>query len=76
MASPPPQRSPSTNLASLFIGMMIAVIIGVDVVLPVVLDSVANSNATGNTLTILNLLDLFLALLLLIALASPLMRRV
>ena len=68
-------RAQTTNIAGLFIGIMVAVIIGVDVVIPVITDSIANSSVSGNTETILDLLPLFIALLLLIALASPLMNR-
>lgn len=65
-----------TNMVGLFIGLLIAAIVAIDVFIPVILDAVSNSNASGNTLTILNLLPLFAALLLLVALAAPLMRRV
>ena len=71
----PVDRAQATNIGGLFIGIMVAVIIGVDVVIPVILDSVANSGVSGNTETILDLLPLFIGLLLLIATASPLMRR-
>lgn len=69
-------RGQGTNLSGLFMGILVAAIIGVAVVIPVILDVVNNSSATGNTLTILNLLPLFVALLLLVALAGPVMRRV
>lgn len=65
-----------TNLVSLFIGLMIAAIIAIQVFMPVVNDAISSSNASGTTLTILDLLPLFAALLLLIALASPLMSRI
>jgi hypothetical protein len=55
---------------------MIAVILGVSVAIPVIQNSTDNANVTGNTATVLGLLPLFVALLLLIALAGPLMRRV
>ena len=64
-----------TNLVGLFIGIMVAAVIGIEVVIPVINDAVSSSNASGTTLTILGLLGTFVALLLLIALASPLMRR-
>jgi hypothetical protein len=69
-------RAQGTNLAGLFIGLLIAAIIAVEVFIPVVLESVNSSNASGTTLTILELLPMFAGLLLLIALASPLMRRI
>lgn len=64
-----------TNLVGLFIGLMIAAIVAVQVFIPVVQDAIASANVTGTTATILDLLPMFAALLLLIALASPLMRR-
>ena len=63
------------NLASLIIGIVIAAIIGIAVGIPVINDVVADSNATGTTKTILDLLDLFIGLLILVAIAAPLMRR-
>lgn len=65
-----------TNLVGLFIGLMVAAIVAVNVFIPVVNDAISSSNVTGNTETILDLLSLFAALLLLVALAAPLMRRV
>lgn len=65
-----------TNLVSLFIGLMIAAIVAVQVFIPVVNDAIASSNVSGTEKTILTLLPLFAALLLLIALASPLMSRI
>ena len=64
-----------TNLVGLFIGLMIASIVAIQVFIPVVQDAIAQSNVTGTTATILDLLPMFAGLLLLIALASPLMRR-
>ncbi|RDZ65966.1 hypothetical protein C5B90_06360 [Haloferax sp. Atlit-12N] len=65
-----------TNLVGLFIGLMIAAIVAIQVFIPVVNDAIASSNVSGTEATILGLLPLFAALLLLIALASPLMRRI
>ena len=65
-----------SNLVGLFIGLMIAAIVAIQVFIPVVMDSISSSNISGTEKTILELLPLFAALLLLIALASPLMRRV
>jgi hypothetical protein len=64
-----------TNLGNLFIGIMIAAIIAIRVFIPTVQDAIASSNVSGTTKTILDMLSLFAALLLLISLASPLMRR-
>ncbi|WP_458260321.1 hypothetical protein [Haloparvum sp. AD34] len=69
------QRAQS-NMVGLFIGVLISAIVVVQVFIPVVNDAIASSNVSGTTKTILELLGLFAALLLLIALASPLMRRV
>lgn len=65
-----------TNLAGLVIGLLVAGIIVISVFIPVINDAVASSNASGTTATVLDLLPMFAALLLLVALASPLMRRV
>lgn len=64
------------NIGSLFIGIMVAAILGVGVAIPVILDVINNSNASGTTRTVLELVPLFVGLLLLVALAGPLMRRV
>jgi hypothetical protein len=69
-------RRAQTNLTGLFIGLLIAGIMAVNVFIPVMNDAISSSNASGQTLTILNLLPLFAGLLLLVALASPLMRRI
>lgn len=66
----------SQNLVGLFIGLMIASIVAIEVFIPVVLDASANSNVSGTTGRILELLPLFAVLLLLIALAGPVMGRV
>lgn len=68
-------RAQTGNLAGLIIGITIAAVVGVAVAIPVINDVVADSNATGTTLTVLDLLDLFVGLLILVAIASPLMRR-
>ena len=66
-------RAQSGGMSSLFIGLLIAAIIGFQVFIPVVQDAAAN--LTGTAGTIAGLLPLFAALLILIGLASPLMRR-
>jgi hypothetical protein len=65
-----------TNLVGLLIGLLIAGIVLIDVFIPVMLDSINSSNASGSTATILGLLPLFGGLLLLVSMASPLMRRI
>ena len=64
------------NIGGLFIGILIAVIIGVAVAIPVMNDVIEESNISGTELTVVELLPLFIGLLLLVALAGPLMRRV
>ncbi|WP_225334256.1 hypothetical protein [Halomicrobium urmianum] len=64
------------NLTSLIIGVLISAIVVIQVFIPTVNDAVASSNASGTTQTILELLPLFGALLVMIALAAPLMRRI
>lgn len=64
-----------TNLVGLILGVLIAGIVAISVFIPVINDQIANSNVTGTTKTILDLLPLFAALLVMIALASPLMNR-
>jgi len=64
------------NLVGLFIGILIAAIVAINVFIPVVNDAIASSNVTGTEKTILDLLPLFGSLLVMIALAAPLMRRV
>lgn len=62
-----------TNLTGLFIGLLVAGIVAMRVFIPVIND--ASSNLTGTEATIAGLLPLFAVLMILIALASPLMRR-
>lgn len=69
-------RAQAGNLVSLMIGVLIAAIVTIQVFIPTVNDAVASSSVSGTAATILELLPLFAALLVMIALASPLMRRV
>jgi len=64
------------NMVSLFIVLLIAAIVVLQVFIPVVNDAIASSGISGTEQTIVELLPLFGVLLLLIALAGPLMRRV
>lgn len=68
------RRAQGTNLVGLLIGVMIAAIVGLQVVIPVVSDAMAN--LSGTEATIAGLIPLFVVLLILISLASPLMRRI
>lgn len=63
-------------MVGLFIGLMIAAIVVLQVFIPVVDDAITDSGIEGTTLQIAELLPLFASLLLLIAMAGPLMRRV
>jgi len=56
--------------------VLVAVIIGAGVALPVVLEVISGSGVSGTAATVLDLVPLFIGLLLLVALARPLMRRV
>jgi len=56
--------------------VLVAVIIGAGVALPVVLEVISGSGVSGTAATVLDLVPLFIGLLLLVALAGPLMRRV
>lgn len=62
------------NLVNLIIGVLIAGIVVMNVFIPVIQD--AQSNLSGQNALIAGLLPLFAILLVLISLASPLMRRV
>lgn len=70
---------PSENRSSL-VGVMIALMIGalvaLEVVIPVIQDGIASANVTGTTATILGMIPMFVSILLLVAVASPLMSRV
>lgn len=68
-------RAQGTNLVGLILGLMVAAIVVIAVFIPVVNDVIASANLTGSTATIVGLLPLFGALLLLVALARPLMAR-
>ena len=70
------QDRAQANITRLVIGVMIAAIVVIQVFIPTVQDALASANVSGTEATILGLLPLFAALLILIALASPLMSRV
>jgi len=65
-----------SNLTGLIIGVLISAIVVIQVFIPVVNDAISQSSISGTAATIVGLLPLFGALLVLISLASPLMRRV
>lgn len=64
-----------TNLAGLILGIVIAAIMGVAVAIPVINDVTADANLTGTTATVVELIPLFIGLLVLVAVGSPLMNR-
>jgi hypothetical protein len=65
-----------SNLVGLVMGILFAGIVIVSVFIPVMNEAIANANLTGNTATVIGLVPLFAGLLLLVSIASPLMRRV
>ena len=65
-----------TNMVGLFIGILIAAIVVLQVFIPVVNDAIADAALDGTVLQVAELLPLFASLILLIAMAGPLMRRV
>ena len=60
----------------MFIGILIAAIVVLQVFIPVIDEMIASSGIEGTTLQVAELLPLFASLILLIAMAGPLMRRV
>ena len=60
----------------MFIGILIAAIVVLQVFIPVIDEMIASSGIDGTTLQVAELLPLFASLILLIAMAGPLMRRV
>ena len=60
----------------MFIGILIAAIVVLQVFIPVIDEMIASSEIDGTTLQVAELLPLFASLILLIAMAGPLMRRV
>lgn len=65
-----------TNMVGLFIGILIAAIVVLQVFIPVVNDAIDDAALEGTVLQVAELLPLFASLILLIAMAGPLMRRV
>lgn len=58
----------------LFVGVMVAVVIGAGATIPILVDAIAGSGASGTTATVMGLVPLFVAVLLLVALARPLLK--
>ncbi len=66
-----------SNLVQLFLGIAIAFIVGVGVAVPILNDVISSTNfSNGMTETVVGYVPLFLGLLLLVAVAAPIMRRV
>lgn len=63
------------NLVGLILGVTVATIVGVGVAVPIIVDTVAQANLTGTDALIAGFIPTFLILLLLVAVASPLMNR-
>ena len=58
-----------TGLVSVVVGIAVAVLV-VTILLPIVIYAIGNASFTGTTATIMNNVPIFLALLVLIAIAS------
>lgn len=69
-------RSGQGSLAKVLLGLIIAVVIGGGAALPILVELIDSSGATGITATVLGITPLFVALLLLLAFAGPVMRRI
>ncbi len=70
-------NSAQSNLVQLFLGIAIAFIVGVGVAVPIVNDVIADTNFSNDmTQTVVEYVPMFLGLLLLVAVAAPIMRRV
>lgn len=66
-----------SNLVQLFLGIAIAFIVGVGVAIPILNDTISSTNFSNTmTQTVVEYVPLFLGLLLLVAVAAPIMRRV
>lgn len=59
----------SGNLSDMFLGVTVATIIGVGVAIPVITETISAANITGIAATILTYLPVFIAVVLLVALA-------
>ena len=70
-----PDDRAQSNLTGLMLGLLVSGIIAISVFIPVINDAIANANLTGTTATVVGLLPLFAGLLLLVAMASPMMGR-
>lgn len=69
-------RAGNGSLPKVLIGLIIAVVVGGGAALPIIVELINTSGATGVLATILDIIPLFVALILLLAFAGPVMRRV
>jgi hypothetical protein len=69
-------QSGNGSLPKVFIGLILAIVIGGGAALPITVELINTSGATGVLATILDIIPLFVALILLLVFAGPVMRRV
>jgi len=69
-------RAQGTNLVGLIIGVVIAAIVGIAVGIPVINDVIAQANISGTTALIVGFIPVMIGLMIFVATASPIMRRV
>lgn len=73
MAKTDRAQTRGTNLAGLFIGVMVAAIIGIAVTIPVINDVINNTNLSTTTALIVGFIPVMIGVMLLVSVASPLM---
>jgi len=64
------------SLPKILIGLIIAAVVGGGAALPIIVELINESGASGVLATVLGIIPLFVALILLLAFAGPVMRRV
>lgn len=69
-------RAQGTNLVGLIIGIVVAAIVGIAVGIPVIQDVISSANLTGTTALIVGFIPVMIGLMIFVATASPIMRRV
>lgn len=72
----PDDRGQVTNLVGLIIGIVVAAIVGIAVGIPVIQDVIESANLTGTTELIVGFIPVMIGLMIFVAVASPIMRRV
>jgi len=68
-------QSGGTNLVGLIIGIVVAAIVGIAVGIPVIQDAIAQANVSGTTALIVGFIPVMIGLMIFVATASPIMRR-